>query len=998
MDVRRGMVVTTMIGTLVALTGSRDAAAKIAPLPEEGWRAVNFNDGWRFAKGEHTGAEKPQFDDTTWQAVRLPHDWAISGPFNANEDGYAGKLPWRGEGWYRKTFKLDEAGGGRPQAAGTPPASGLQSTASGQRVYFDFDGVMAFPQVYVNGQLAGQWDYGYMSFRVDATPFVKFGETNTIAVHVDTRNHGTRWYPGAGIYRKVTMTICNPVHLAHWGVFVTTPQVSDAEAVVRVRATVENHLEVESPAMITTFLYDPDGQPVAKAGNSETVPARSSRDVEQTLVLPKPQRWDITSPKLYTARVIVTVRGVVTDSQDTPLGIRTFQFTANDGFHLNGRRVQLYGVCLHHDQGPLGGAFYPRAMERQLEIMRDMGVNAIRTSHNPPAPELLDLCDRMGFVVWDEAFDKWDGTADRVKDEPPLPEYGERQLRNFVMRDRNHPSIVVWSVGNELGGGGRSGITPARVKFMSDFVRKYDPTRPVGMACHIPALVEKPNFDALDLTGWNYGRRYATYRQRYPDKPIIYSESASALSTRGFYDLPLPNRKGEYSKVAWASRPWIPDHGQDARATFQVDSYDLNAADWSDIPDREFKLMKDDGFVAGEFVWTGFDYLGEPTPFSQEAKNSYFGIVDLCGIPKDRFYLYRSYWRPETTTVHILPHWNWPDRVGKNVPVFVYTNGDSAELFLNGKSLGRRQKGVVPARPENFAQGKTPTVGWGLPHQEPQGRDALATKEKSVGQAPPYTSPGGNAWWQVDLGEVRPIRYLAITFDREEKNYGYQIKVSTEGATWQTIVTKATSRNPRWGGPTQVFHDVDVQARYVRIEFIEMLNGVRPGIKEFAAYPQRAESPYYDVTYTYRLRWNDVVYEPGELKAVAYKDGRQIGEAVMRTAGKPSMLHLTSDRKKLAASGEDLCYLLVEALDDKGTLGPLADNLIRFKVDGPAQIAAVGNGDPLSLEPFQADYRKLFYGKAMLILRTKAGAGGEVRVTAESDGLTAAETIISVSP
>ncbi len=817
---------------------------------------------------------------------------------------------------------------------------------------------MAFPQVHVNGQLAGQWDYGYMSFRVDATPFVRFGQTNTIAVHVDTRNHGTRWYPGAGIYRKVTMTTCDPVHLAHWGAYVTTPQISDAEARVRVRSTVENHLEADSLATITTFLYDPDGRPVGKAGNSETVAARGSREVEQTLVLPKPQRWDITSPKLYTARAIVTVQGAVMDSQDTPFGIRTFQFTANDGFHLNGRRVQLYGVCLHHDQGPLGGAFYPRAMERQLEIMRDMGVNAIRTSHNPPAPELLDLCDRMGFVVWDEAFDKWDGTADRVKDEPSLPEYGERQLRNFVMRDRNHPSIVVWSVGNELGGGGRSGITPERVKFMSDFVRKYDPTRPVGMACHIPALAEKPNFDALDLTGWNYGRRYATYRQRYPDKPIIYSESASALSTRGFYDLPLPNRKGEYSKQ------------------LQVDSYDLNAADWSDIPDSEFKLMKDDSFVAGEFVWTGFDYLGEPTPFSQEAKNSYFGIVDLCGIPKDRFYLYRSYWRPDTTTIHILPHWNWPDRVGKNVPVFVYTNGDSAELFLNGESLGRRQKGVVPERPEDLAKGKAITTG----------------------QTSPDAALGSRPWWQVDLGEVRPVRYLAVTFDREEKNYGYQIKVSTDATTWQTIVTKATSRNTRRGGPTQAFHDVDAQARYVRIEFTEILNGVRPGIKEFAAYPQRAESSYYDVTYTYRLRWNDVVYEPGELKAVAYKDGRQVGEAVMRTAGKPAMIRLTPDRKDLAASGEDLCYVLVEALDDKGTLCPLADNVLRFKVDGPAEIAAVGNGNPLSLEPFQADSRKLFYGKAMLILRTKVGASGTVRVTAESDGLTTAETIVSVSP
>ncbi|MCU0918258.1 MAG: DUF4982 domain-containing protein [Planctomycetes bacterium] len=874
MDSHRGIIIVAMIGVMVNTNLGQPPQAG-----EEGQsggrQIVNFNEGWRFAKGEQAGAEKPDFDDATWQAVRLPHDWAISGPFNPSENGYAGKLPWRGEGWYRKVLALQRTeDGGRKTVL---PA--------GARVYLDFDGVMAFPKVYVNGQLAGQWDYGYMSFRVDATPYVKFGQKNTIAVHADTRNHGTRWYPGAGIYRKVTMTICNPVHVAHWGTFVTTPEVSDASAVVRVRATIENHRDTEAQVVVTAVLLDPAGKPIARGGKTDMVPARGSREFEQSVTVTDPQRWDIGSPRLYRVQTLVQVDGRLVDREITPVGIRTFQFTADDGFHLNGRRVQLCGVCLHHDQGPLGGAFYPRAMERQLEIMQDMGVNAIRTSHNPPAPELLDLCDRMGFVVWDEAFDKWDGTADRVKSEPPLEEYGERQLRNFVMRDRNHPSVVVWSIGNELGGGGREGITPERVKFMSDFVRKYDPTRPVGMGCHIPSLAEKPNFDALDLTGWNYLRRYATYRQRYPDKPIVYSESASALSTRGFYELPLPNRKNEYSKQ------------------LQVNSYDLNAADWSDIPDREFKLMKDDSFVAGEFVWTGFDYLGEPTPFSQEAKSSYFGIVDLAGIPKDRFYLYRSYWRPETTTVHILPHWNWPDRVGQNVPVFVYTNGDSAELFLNGKSLGRRQKGVVPAGPENFAGGKPATASSSQPEHAPGHANDGATNSRWCAAA---ADPG--QWWQVDLGAVRPVRYLAIDFEREEKNYGYEVKVSNDTLNWQAVVTKATSRPPRFDGPTQIFHSVDAQARYVRIEFTQLQGGAWASIKEFAAYPQHAESSYYESTYTYRLRWNDVVYEPGELKAVAYKDGRQIGAATMRTAGKPAAIRLTPDRKELAASGEDLCY------------------------------------------------------------------------------------------
>jgi beta-galactosidase len=780
----------------------------------------NFNRDWRFIKGELDAATvaQPAFDDALWEPVQLPHDWAISGPFNPKENGYAGKLPWRGVGWYRKSFTVDAADKGR-------------------RVYLDFDGVMAFPKVYVNGQLAGEWDYGYMSFRVDATPFVKFGEKNIVAVCADTRKHGTRWYPGAGIYRKVTMTLCDPVHVSQWGIYITTPEVKDPEATVRVQSTLENHQDQEAKVALETTILDPDGKSVATIQTEMTVAATATPAVVQTVKFSSPQRWDIASPKLYAAKSILKVNDKVADSVTTPFGIRTFEFKADDGFHLNGRRVQLYGVCLHHDQGPLGGAFFPRAMERQLEIMRDMGVNAIRTSHNPPAPELLELCDRMGFVVWDECFDKWDSTADRVNNEP-LEQYGEKQIRSLVLRDRNHPSIVVWSIANEINNFpyDKNGMTPENVKFMGDFVRKYDLTRPVGMACHIPQTVDLKIIDSLDLTGWNYGRRYAKAREKYPDKPIIYSESASALSTYGFYELPLPTKKTQYSKK------------------FQVDSYDLNAADWSDIPDREFDLLERDRFVAGEFVWTGFDYLGEPTPFGQEARSSYFGIVDLCGIPKDRYFLYRSYWRPDTTTIHILPHWNWPDRVGQSVPVFVYTNGDSAELFLNGKSLGRVSKLKEPA-----------------------------------------------------------------------------------------------------------------------------------------------DNSYYGAVGKYRLRWMDVTYEPGELKAVAYKGDTKLGEAVMRTAGAPVAIRLTPDRKQLSATGEDLSYILVEALDDKGTLCPLADNEIAFTVEGPARLAAAGNGDPMSLAVFTDSTHPLFFGRAVLIVRSDFGKSGPVKVTASSEGLKPATVELQVS-
>lgn len=907
-----------------------------------------FNTDWRFAKGEQAeAARQTGFDDSGWQPVRVPHDWAIAGPFNPDEHGYAGKLPWKGVGWYRKTFTLDAADAGR-------------------RVYLDFDGVMAFPKVYVNGALAGGWDFGYIPFRVDATPYVRFGEKNVVAIEVDTRNQGTRWYPGAGIYRAVTLTVCEPLQIAHWGTFVTTPEVGDAAATVRVETVVENHRATAGKAVVAFEVLAPDGQPAGQGTQTAEVAAGGSATVEQEIVIHSPQRWDIASPQLYTLVTTVKEGDTIIDRERTAFGIRTFAFTADDGFHLNGRRVQLYGVNLHHDHGPLGAAFYRRAMERQLEIMREMGVNAIRTSHNPPASDLLDLCDRMGLVVWNEAFDKWDDKAGRVKGQPPLEEYGEKQIRNFVMRDRNHPSVVVWSIGNEINNrpGDREGKSGERVKFMRDFVLKYDATRPVGMADHIPQTANQPILDALDLAGWNYNRRYSIYRQRYPDKPIVYSESASAVSTRGFYELPLPMVKTDYS------------------ATLQVDSYDLNAAPWADIPDVEFALMEKDKFVAGEFVWTGIDYLGEPTPFDQQAKSSYFGIVDLCGIPKDRFYLYRSHWRPEATTVHLLPHWNWPGHVGKIVPVFVYTNGDSAELFLNGTSLGRRVKGQRPEKPVNYAKGAAATVS------SEQAANPAAAMADDNGQTRWCASSGDvQQWVQVDLEQVQPVRYVAFDFERESKLYGYTIRVSDDGQTWKEAASKKASDQPQWGGAREAFHEIEGQARYVRVDFSELRDGAWASIRRFGVYSGQVESDYYAPTYDYRLRWNDVVYEPGELKAVAYKDGKKIGETMMRTAGEPVQIRLTPDRLELTASGEDLSYILVESLDERGTLCPLSDQLIRFTVNGPAEIAGVGNGNPLSFEPFQADTRKLFYGKAMLIVRSVEGKAGDVQVTASGQGL-----------
>ncbi|MDZ7358885.1 MAG: DUF4982 domain-containing protein [candidate division KSB1 bacterium] len=777
-------------------------------------QVINFNRDWKFSKGNPPNAQFAEFDDANWQKIHLPHDWAIYGPVDSLGDGETGKLPWRGEAWYRKKFRLNPAD-------------------AGKRVYFLFDGIMAQPKIYVNGQLAGQWDYGYNSFYLDVSDLVDFKGENVIAVYVDTRKHGSRWYPGAGIYRKIQMIIVDPVHVGIWGTWVSTPDVRETWADVRVVTTVNNFGQQDRNVTIETAILNPTGKALSTRVENKSIAAGRSEEFEQWFTLIRPRRWDIQTPVLYAAKTIVMRDNQICDSTITHFGIRTFKFTADDGFHLNGRRVQLKGVNLHHDHGPLGAAFYPRAMERQLEIMREMGCNAIRTSHNVCAPELLELCDRMGFLVFNEAFDKYDEKAD-ILPETDFYEFGERNIRNFVLRDRNHPSVIIWSVGNEMrdvqpniNGGLR------KLQAMVSYVRKYDPTRPVTMACDMPNTVHLRHFDYYDVHSWNYGRRYLPARNADPSKPVIISESGSTVSTRGFYELPLPIHKTDFT---------------DSR---QVSSYDLNAPWWADLPDDNFMWQEQDRYICGEFVWTGFDYLGEPTPYDdwraregkitqlQVSRNSYFGIVDLCGIPKDRYYLYRSYWAPEKPTVHILPHWNWEGSEGKAIPVFVYTNGDAAELFLNGKSLGMKMK------------------------------------------------------------------------------------------------------NPR----------SDVAAE------------------------------------RYRLIWQRVIYEPGELKAVAYKEGQKIGEAVVRTAGKPAYLKLTPDRSAIAASGDDLCYLLVEAYDQNQILCPKADNLVRFVVEGPATIAGVGNGNPQSLEPFVADRCRLFNGKAMLIIRTEKDKKGKIRISAISDGL-----------
>jgi beta-galactosidase len=931
----------------------------------------DFHLGWKFAHGEQAGAERPDLDDADWKAVDLPHDWAIAGPFGApEENGDTGKLPWRGEGWYRKEFVLPAA-------------------AAGERLQFVFDGVMSSPTVYLNGNKVGSWLYGYNSFVIDATDAAIFGGNNVLAVHADTRAHGSRWYPGAGIYRKATARLVGPVHIPVWGVFVTTPELRDVRATVRIEVEVANTLPESWKVTVETRIIDPSGREVAKGESNASISSRANGKVPITLTLENPQRWDVDHPHLYTAQTRVRLGEWELDRAATTFGVRTFQWTANDGFHLNGRRVQLHGVNLHHDHGPLGAAFFPRAMERQLEIMKEMGVNAIRTSHNAPAPELLELCDRMGLVVFNELFDKYGPTAGIDCDgDTFVNQHAEPEVRNFVLRDRNHPCVVAWSIGNEI-----PGLTKRQVDTMAAYFRKFDTTRPTGIGSHIPAQASQGLLTSLDFTGWNYNSKYLVARKAMPDKPLVYSETASAFATRGAYKPDLPGGK--------------QDWGTDG----ELNAYVLTAASWSDIPEHEFERMRKDRYVAGEFVWTGFDYLGEPTPFNgrgwkerdgRQARSSYFGIVDLAGHPKDSYYLYRSHWRPDAATVHLSPHWNWEGHEGKPVPVIVYTNGDEAELFLNGRSLGRRKKSD-PDSPatDNLAYNRPAAASSEEHKQDDKGNvlaENLASKACDGDAATRWCAAAGTLpqHWQVDLGRETTARFVRITWEKKPSVYQFELGISKDGKTWINPAAKHESK----GNASELTFDPQ-SFQHLRVT----ITGIKTketwaSIREVEVLKQAAAAanPYYRIVDAYRLRWLEVPYEPGELKAVAYKDGRPIGEALVRTAGKPARIRLTADRSDLAADGMDLSYVAIEMLDADGNLCPRAMDMLRFEIDGPAELKGVANGDPMGLDSFTDDKHPLFYGKAVAVLRSLPGHSGAVTLKVTAGDMQATTRLTTKSP
>ncbi|MFZ4399461.1 MAG: beta-galactosidase GalB [Bacteroidales bacterium] len=806
----------------------------------------SFDQSWCFQRfglqadgstvAEPQNLQNPEVNDTKWRKLDLPHDWAIEGPFRIELAGETGKLPYKGIGWYRKHFTLP-------------------TTDEGRQIFIDFDGAMANAQIWLNGHYVGSWPYAYSSFRIDLTPYLKFGKENVIAVRLDTEKWDSRWYPGAGIYRHVWMVKTNTVHVGHWGTFITTPQISDASASVKMDIVIENQGKANEKVTVESSIYELDlnNKPGVKVAafqpSTITIEAGKNNKITSTTTISTPKRWDINSPNRYLVVNNIIENGKIVDTYNSSFGIRSLEFTANNGFLLNGKRVEIQGTCNHHDLGALGAAINTSALRRQLSILKEMGCNSLRTSHNPPAPELLELADQMGFLVWDEAFDCWK-TGKRKWDYNKLyDEWHEKDLKALIHRDRNHPSVFIWSIGNEVMDQQNIEMT----KHLADIVRSEDMSRPVSNGYNDPDRSREVGaVVGIDIMGVNYffdQQPKWDADPRYANKPTIGSETSSCVSSRGEYFF-----------------------GKDYQ-NWQISSYDYAKPDWGCSPDNQFRTNARYPNLLGEYVWTGFDYLGEPTPYTSDETNllnfrndpgkktelekklqemrknnppsrsSYFGIVDLAGFPKDRFYLYQSHWRPDFPMAHILPHWNWSERLDSIVPVHVYTSGDEAELFLNGKSMGR--------------------------------------KKKIAGQ-------------------------------------------------------------------------------------------------------------------DFRLIWDNIVYQAGELKVIVYKNGIQWATDVVKTTGAASKLSLTADRNSIIADGSDLAYITVKVQDINELTVPRFHPLIKFSIEGDGEIVATDNGDATSFIPFKSKERQAYNGLALVIVKAKKGSKGSFKVNAVSEGLVSGDVNIKV--
>ena len=763
------------------------------------------------------------FNDSGWALVDLPHDWAIKGPFYAGAQplvgGGMGRLPSPGVGWYRRKLAI--------------PISD-----SGRCIYLDIDGAMSYAMVWLNGVLVGGWPYGYNSFRLDLTRYIKFGGDNELAIRLDNPPNSSRWYPGGGIFRNVWLTKVNPVHVGQWGTFIHSRNVSAVSAMVDVDVDIENQSARDQRVDVVTEIYSLGVKVASIHRPGLVILAGHKRRATDSVVVHNPLLWGpppAQKPNLYTAVSRVYVDGQVADEYATRFGIRSLTFDPVRGLLVNDKPVRIQGVNQHADLGALGMAFNTRAAERQLEILREMGCNAIRTAHNPPAPELLDLTDRMGFLVLDEIFDCWEKGKNPFDFHLIFSDWHEADIRAFMRRDRDHPSVIAWSFGNEVGEQFSGAAGAAVAKGLRAIVHSEDSTRPCTASMNY-AKSDMPFPQAMDILGLNYqgeGIRdapayamlkgiatppaYSSFHEKFPGKMIVSLETASTLSTRGTYLFPV---------FGGVSAPVSDSAGGDP-VKKQVSAYELYTAFFGSSPDKVFAAQDKHPFVAGEFVWSGWDYLGEPTPY-YGARSSYSGIIDLAGFKKDRFYLYESRWRPDHPMAHILPHWTWPDRIGKVTPVHVFTSGDEAELFLNGQSLGRKKKG----------------------------------------------------------------------------------------------------------------------------------------------------------SFEYRLRWDSVVYQPGELKVVAYKNGRVWASDVVKTAGEPAGLRMSSDRGRIKSGGNGLAFIAVRVVDSAGVLVPQDGHAIFFDVSEGGEIVATDNGDPADLTPFPSAERHAFEGLALAIVRARAGYAGKIVVTA----------------
>ncbi len=802
-------------------------------------RVILLDEGWKFGKGENPAQ---------WEDVTIPHDWAIYGPFDRENDiqtiavvqngeetasvktGRTGGLPYVGVGWYVRNLDVD-----------------MEQSASSyyckRRATLIFDGAMSEARVYVNGHEVIFWPYGYNSFYCDITPYLtEDGKNNELKVRLENKPQSSRWYPGAGLYRNVWLIESNEAHIPVWGTTVTTELNGSGDtATVRLAAEVEGIPE-GFDMQLTTTIYDRNDKVVASSGGYTLISDDGDGLVkaEQTFRITDPELWSPETPSLYRAETGVTIyptppdfkpgeqryvqaRKELCDTYTTTFGIRTIEVRPETGFYLNGQNRKFKGVCLHHDLGPLGAAVNRSALRHQLTMLKDMGCDAIRTTHNMPAPELIELCDEMGFMVVIENFDEWNEAKCLNGYHRFFDEWAEKDMVNMIRHYRNNPSVVMWSIGNEVPSQwSEEGVKVAR--FLQDICHREDPTRPVtcGMD-QIDAVLSNGFAAVLDVPGFNY--RTFKYLEGYntlPQKMLLGSETSSTVSSRGIYHFPVEKKAGALYE----------DH--------QSSSYDLEYCGWSNIPDEDLALAEDYPWTMGQFVWTGFDYLGEPTPYDTDAwpnHSSMFGIIDLASIPKDRYWLYRSVWNEDSPTLHVLPHWNWEGREGVVTPVFVYTSWPKAELLVNGKSMGFREKG-----------------------------------------------------------------------------------------------------------------EEDLLSRY-------------------------------------RLIWDDVRYEPGEITVIAYNENNFEAERkTIRTAGKPYRIELVPSRDSLIADGKDLLYVTVRIVDRDGNLCPLDTRKVRFEVSGAGQFRAVANGDPTCLESFQSPEMSAFSGMLTVIVQSDR-TPGPITLTAKAKGL-----------